>query len=314
MVRFLAVFLCLVIVPLSVRSEVLEELETVDSFRIMNEGWLSSLVGTQFEFLESPVSVAAKDNKLYFIDDVLMGLYVYDMASQQASNLKSVYKNLDRNSARLFVTDDQTLFVIDSFGSQVSKYSLSGSLITRFYDALNLNVPVDMCINPANQHVFIADAFFGHIIEFSATGDPLALHGIKEAGGTQAGRDIVGMACTEDELFIVSKLSKNINVFSFSGKLLRQITYLEIRSPSSIAVDSYGRVYVSDDFNDQIVIYGRDGGQLERFGRSGLGGGGTHFRKIKDLSIDGDYLYVADNLNRSIKIFIIHPPKESVVN
>ncbi len=312
MLRFWAILFCLTITPLSVRSEILEELETVDSFRTISEGWLSSIVGTEFEFLESPVSVAAKDNKIYFIDDVLMGLYVYDMVSQQASSLKSVYKQLKSNSARLFVTDDQTLFVIDSFGSQVSKYSLRGNLITNFYDPLNLNSPVDMCINPANQHVFIADAFFGHIIEFSATGNPLALHGIKEEGGTQAGRDIVGMACTDDELFVVSKLSKNINVFSFSGKFLRQIPRLEIRSPSSIAVDSYGRIYISDNFNDQIVIYSSAGGKPERFGRSGLGP--THFRKIKDLSIDGDYLYVADNMNHSIKVFIIKPPKERVVD
>jgi len=308
MFRAWILLLCLMTAPLSARSEILEEFDTIDSFRIINSGWLSAMVGTEFEFLESPTSVVAKDNRVYFIDDVLMGLFSYDLASQSASNFKKAYKGLKSNQGRLFISDDQALFVIDSFGSQVSKYDLIGNLITRFDSPLNLNSPVGMCINPLNQHVLIADAFFGHIIEFSAIGDPIALHGTNEKGSVQAGSDIIGMACTQDEMFVVSKLVKSINVFSFSGKFLRQIPRPEVRSPSAVAVDSYGRVYISDDFNDQISIYNASG-LLEQFGRSGVGP--LHFREIKDLSIDGDYLYVADNANRSIKILTIQPPKTS---
>lgn len=308
MLRAWVLLLSLVIVPFSVRSDMLEELDTIDSFRIISGGWLSAVIGTEFELIESPVSVAAKDNYIYFIDDVLMGLYAYDTASQKAANLKKIYKDLKSNSARLFISDAQELFVIDSSASQVSKYDLTENLITRFYNPLNLNFPVDMCINPLNNHVFIADAFFGHIIEFSATGDPVALHGIKEKDGVQAGSDIVGMACTQNEMFIVSKLTKTINVFSFSGEFLRQIPRPEVRNPTAIAVDSYDRIYISDDFNDQISIYSQKG-FLKQFGRSGVGP--LHFREIKDLSIDGDYLYVADTMNRSIKILVIIPPQKS---
>jgi len=309
MFRSWVLLLCLVVAPFSARSAILEELESIDSFRIINSGWLSTLVGTEFELIESPVSVAAKDNKIYFIDDVLMGLFSYDLVTQKASNLKTVYNNLKSNQARLFMSDDQELFVIDAFGGEVTKYDLIGNVITRFYDPLNLNAPIGMCINPMNNHVLIADGFFGHVIEFSATGDPLALYGIKEEGGVQAGSDIVGMACTQKEMFIVSKLTKTINVFSFSGELLDQIPRPEVRNPTAIAVDFYGRIYISDDVTDRISIYNSEG-LLEQFGRSGVGP--THFRGIKDLSIDGDYLYIADTMNRSIKILTILPPKESV--
>lgn len=306
MFRYWTLLICLMAAPFSARSEILEEFDSIDSFRIISAGWLSSLVGTEFEFIESPISVAAKDNKIYFIDDVLMGVFSYDLVSQKASNFKAVYNSLKSNQARLFISDNQELFVIDSFGSQVTQYDLMGNTITHFYNPLNLNAPVGMCINPLNNHVLIADAFFGHIIEFSATGDPLGLHGIKKKDSVQAGSDIIGMACTQEEMFIVSKLTKTINVFSFSGKLLRQIPRPEVRSPTAIAVDLYGRIYISDDFNDQISIYNNNG-LLKQFGRSGVGP--LHFREIKDLSIDGDYLYVADNMNRSIKILTITPPQ-----
>ncbi len=309
MLRAWVLLLCLVVVSFGARADILEESETIDSFRMIDSGWLSAVVGAEFEFIKNPISVAAKDNKVYFIDDVLMGLYVYDKASQQASKLKAPYGDLKSNSARLFISDDQELFVIDSFGNQVSKYDLIGNLITRFYAPLNLNSPVGMCINPLNDRVLIADAFYGHIIEFSSTGEPLGLHGIKKKDQVQAGSDIVGMACTDTEMFIVSKLSKNINVFSFSGEFLRAIPRKEVRSPTDIAVDAYGRIYVSDDFNDQIAIYNNEG-LITRMGRSGIGA--LHFREITDLSIDGDYLYVVDNMNRSIKVLIITPPKKQV--
>ncbi len=309
MLRVWVLSLCMIIVPVTARSELLEEFDTIDSFRIINEGWLSSLVGTEFELLESPISIAAKDNTVYFIDDVLMGLYAYNMTNQKASNLKSIYRNLKGNRARLFLSDNAELFVLDTFASDVSKYDLIGNLITRYYNPLNLNSPVGMCLNSLNGHVFIADAFFGHIIEFSATGDALELHGLKGKGEVQAGSDIVGMACNETEIFIVSKLSANINVFSFSGELLRQIARPEVRSPTAVAVDSYGHIYISDNFGDQIKIYNHSG-FVARFGRSGVGA--SHFRNITDLSVDGDYLYVADNMNRSIKVLTINPPsKES---
>lgn len=309
MLRAWAFLLCLTVVPFSARADILEEIETIDSFRMISSGWLSAAVGAEFEFIENPISVAAKDNKVYFIDDVLMSLYVYDKASQQASKLKAPYRDLKSNSARLFISDNQELFVIDSFGNQVSKYDLIGNLITRFYAPLNLNSPVGMCINPLNDRVLIADAFYGHIIEFSATGEPLGLYGMKKKGQVQAGNDIVGMACTETEMFIVSKLTKKINVFSFAGEFLRSISREEVRSPTDIAVDAYGRIYVSDDFNDQIAIYNNEG-FVKRMGRSGVGA--LHFREITDLSIDGDYLYVVDNMNRSIKVFMINPPKKNI--
>lgn len=306
MLRVWVVLFCLITAPVSARSEILEEIETIDSFRIISAGWLSSLVGVEFELIESPVSVAAKDNNVYFIDDVLMGLFSYNLVDQKVSNLKSIYSDLKGNSARLFLSDDQELFVIDAFGSQVSKYDLEGNLITHFYNPLNLNSPVGMCINPLNNHVFVADEFYSHIVEFSATGDAIALHGIKGKGKVTAGSDIVGLACNQTEMFVVSKLHKNINVFSFSGKLLRQIPRPEVRNPTAVAVDFYGRIYISDKLGDQIKIYDQSG-FIAPFGRSGVGD--SHFRGIKDLSIDGDYLYVADSVNRSIKILLITPPK-----
>ncbi len=304
------ILLALVIMPLSVQADepILEEFDSIESFRIIESGWLSALVGTEFEFIESPISVAAKDNQVFFIDDVLMGVFSYNMSDQRASNLKKIYRSLKSNQGRLFISDDQELFVMDAFGSQVLRYDLQGNLIAQFYNPSNLNSPVGLCIHPFNDHVLVADAFFGHVIEFSTSGDPLALHGIKEKGGVQAGSDIVGMACTENEMFIVSKLMPKINVFSFSGELLRQIPRHEVRNPTAVAVDAYGRVYISDEFSDQISIYS-DAGLITKFGRSGVGP--EHFRGIKDLSVDGDYLYVADHLNRSIKILRINSPNES---
>lgn len=304
MIRAGCFFLFLFLASTGARSDILVSSDSIDSFRTISNGWLSSVVGTESKFIESPVAVTARNNIVYFIDDRLMGLYAYDRVAQSARSLKSVYAKLTRNPARLFLSEDNELFVIDSFGSQVLRYDLMGNFIARYSNPLNLNSPVGMCINPINQNVLIADSFYSHLIEFSPSGQAIELHGFKGAGETPAGNHIIGMACGEKSVFIVSKFSSDINVFSYSGKFLYKISRPEARNPTAIAVDQFDRVYISDDFDDQIKIYD-DSGLTSRFG--GSGSDASHFRSIKDLWIDGDELYVADNMNRRIQVFLINP-------
>lgn len=304
MFRSWVFFLCLATASMGVRSDILESSETIDRFRVINSGWLSSIAGTESKHIESPVAITAKNNMVYFIDDRLMGLYAYDMVSQGASSLKSVYAKLSRNPARLFLSDDNDLFVIDSFGSQVLRYDLMGNFLTRYSNPSNLNSPVGMCLNPLNQNILIADSFYSHIVEFSLTGQAIQLHDLKGAGERQAGNHITSMACGVNAVFVVSKFTPDINVFSYSGKFLHKIPRSEARIPTAIAVDQFDRVYLSDDFDDQIKIYDTTG-LIARFG--GSGSGPLNFRGIKDLWIDANQLYVADNMNRRIQVFFINP-------
>jgi len=164
---------------------------------------------------------------------------------------------------------------------------------------------VGVCVNPSNNHVFVADGFYSHIIEFTESGDPVALHGKRTRGQTQAGNNIIGMACNDQELYIVSKLSDEINVFTFSGKLIRQIPRKEVHNPTAVALDQYNRVYISDAFDDRIRVYD-DQRMIVEFGGAGMDD--FSFRDIRGLWVDNSFLYVADSMNRRIQILNITRP------
>ena len=72
--------------------------------------------------------------------------------------------------------------------------------------------------------------------------------------------------------------------------------------PSSIALDSEEKLYISDDFTSQIVTYDKDGNCLGGWGTKGSGDGelngpsGVEFDK-------NDNLYVVDGLNNRVQVF-----------
>lgn len=304
----LLVAMVLALSAFTTRADILSGYDSIDEFRLVDSGWMAALIGTESYWLQGPTSTVASRNLVYFLDDGHNSLYVYDVSTQSAKTMDSAYRMVDGKTARLYLGPHHQLYVIDSFGNQVLQFGFNGDFVTRYVDPMNLNTPVGVCVNPHNKNVMIADSYYSHIIEFGQDGSPLALHGLRSRSGAQAGNNIVAMACTEEAMYVVSKLSYDINVFNYAGQLLHKISRKEVRNPTSIAVDQYGRIYVSDFHNDQIHVY-NEKGYIESYG--GMGSEMMSFRDIKSLWVDGNFLYVSDSMNRRIQILNINHPSQS---
>ena len=303
MIKIFSLFIGLMLVSLSARSEILESYDSIDEFRISGSSWMSAVVGSESVLLERPVAVAVDNNLVFFVDDGLNALYVYDLVTRQASTLSSAFGKIESQEPRLFISNRKALFVVDPLGNQILKFNFQGELFTIYDDPLNLNTPVGVCVNPNNGHLYVADSFYSHIIEFGEGGDPLAIHGLRRGGQTQAGNNIIGMACNDTGMFVVSKLSQFINVFSYSGELIRQIPRPEVHNPTAVTIDQFDRVYISDAFDDRIRIYDQSK-MIAEFGAEG--NDALTFRAIKGLWADKYFLYVADSLNRRIQVLSIN--------
>ena len=73
-------------------------------------------------------------------------------------------------------------------------------------------------------------------------------------------------------------------------------------SPTSVALDSRGHVYVSDEFTHRITEYDADGAFLSKWGMHGSGDG--ELDGPSGLAFDGeDKLYVVDHLNNRVQKF-----------
>jgi DNA-binding beta-propeller fold protein YncE len=91
--------------------------------------------------------------------------------------------------------------------------------------------------------------------------------------------------------------SEFLGVFGSFGSDQGQFT-----TPAGLAVDSAGRVYLSDESLHRISVFGPDGGFLSMFGEHGSGP--AQFDWPSGMAFDGDdNLYVSDTQNNRVQMF-----------
>lgn len=80
-------------------------------------------------------------------------------------------------------------------------------------------------------------------------------------------------------------------------------------SPTDIAIDADNRVFVTDQFNNRICVFDRQGNSLWSCGREGYWeegeADGDRFMLPTSLTIEGEHLVVNDLVNRALKVFRI---------
>ena len=83
----------------------------------------------------------------------------------------------------------------------------------------------------------------------------------------------------------------------------------EFRSPTDVALDSRGRLFVADQNNNRIQVFDADGNYLWQFGSAGytddLVADAEKFLLPVSLCIEHDMLIVNDLVNRALKVFRI---------
>ncbi len=129
-----------------------------------------------------------------------------------------------------------------------------------------------------------------------------------------------GIAVSPDgEIYIADSLNNRISKWQLrgTGQVFFDSTFTwrepddEAYSftPTDIAIDSRNRLFVTDQFNDCIRVFDRDGKDLWSYGYSGycddLETDYERFMLPTSLVIDGEELIVNDLVNRALKIFRI---------
>jgi|GEM_PF-855580 len=121
------------------------------------------------------------------------------------------------------------------------------------------------------------------------------------------------------EIFIADSLNNRISKWQLTGSgqvLFDQIfSWQEPRikdycfTPTDIAIDGEDRLFVTDQFNDRIRVFDREGKGLWSYGKTGycddLDEEYEKFMLPTSLAIDKDELYINDLVNRALKIFRI---------
>jgi sugar lactone lactonase YvrE len=201
------------------------------------------------------------------------------------------------------VSQDNVLYISDTFSGVIHRYDLKSrevSYITQAGDE-QLASPVAVAVDH-EQNLYVSDSINAKVYKFNSHGS--FLNALVPPDGF---RRPAGIAITDlGEKFIVDALANKLHRFTLQDKYLgefpKQAAGEELNTPSHVAVDNAGNVYITDAMNFVVRSYDKNGNFLRRIG--GAGDVPGSFSRPKGLALDSDSnIYVVDANHDNIQIF-----------
>jgi DNA-binding beta-propeller fold protein YncE len=167
-----------------------------------------------------------------------------------------------------------------------------------------LKVPLNVTVD-GDGNCYVADTGREQVVMFDKNGGYLGAIG---KGGEMKPRDV---AVNKDRIFVADLMKHNVHVFEKSSrKPLFDIPHSEdqtnrtrrLFTPTNLALDSKGNVYVCDSGAFHVQVYDPTGTYLRTVGEMGDSLG--QFARPKGIAIDrDDRLYVVDAMSQVVQIF-----------
>ncbi len=193
---------------------------------------------------------------------------------------------------RIFVADpgQRSVLVFDREARGVTRWNGNAQF--------PLFLPIGLAFDGEGR-LFVSDSFAAQVVVFEPTGKPVAAFGkgiLKRPGGlafdARRGRLYVADVKLNQVLFFDARtfqLLKAIGGQSTSGNP----EVGRFSAPTNLALDSAGRLYVTDTWNCRVQVFDPEGNFVRAFGTQGNQPG--KFARPKGIAIDSeDHVYVAD--------------------
>ena len=161
--------------------------------------------------------------------------------------------------------------------------------------------PLNITIDDAGNR-FVADPVRGEVVMYDA-GDSY----VRSYGGGYKWKP-VDLATLEGLLYVVDSENREVKVFDIeTGETIRALGRSNkpeenLGLPTNINIGADKRLYITDSGRFQVVIYDRDGHQLDTIGKPGANLG--HFARPRGIALDQKGLvYVVDAAFENVQIF-----------
>lgn len=266
---------------------------------ILSDGMLT---GPDVVRFMRPVAVAARGPLVYIADAGLGRLFSYDLSLDRLRvvlDLKGVVRG---EVSDIFVAPDLSFYLADADGARVLHFDRDGNLLKTLQDPLNIGRPVTVVVNDQTGYIFIADGFNDDVLVFNPAGQLQGGIGIRGNGAGKF-RGITALAQGPDGYYVATRYgAARVQVMGYDGEYRASFQKDTVTFPTAIAVGADNRAYVSDYLSDDIKVFAA-GKLVQTLGGHGSAPG--RFRRIADLWLDGNSLYVADSLNGRIQILTL---------
>ncbi len=223
--------------------------------------------GTKPRFaLGTPYGLAVDSKGLVYVADTKVGaVFIFDPENKDVGFIKH---GVDARFGRIFglaIDDADRLFVSDGQYNHVLVFNKNHKLEAQFGDGI-MNDPAGLAIDEENRFLYVASTGSDQILVYDAD---------------------------------TFKLLRKIGT---PGKNHTLTTPGDFSSPTNVAVDGDGNLYVADTLNDRIEEFDADGNFIRTFGKNGDGPG--EFTRPKGIAVDCDgHVWVADAMMNRLQVF-----------
>lgn len=244
--------------------------------------------------LRTPVSISARNNSIYLVDNGFKRIFRYDHAQQ---TLAQFTNQTFATAASVYVAPDMTIYVADPMAGQVLHFNWDATQLPSFSAPGHLARPVSVVVDGGGGRVLVADALYDQIVVFNNLGMPLSIIKSPEV------RAISAITSGPDGIYVTDRLARRVAVLGWNGEFRYAFGSGDLSEPGAIAVSRDNVVFVGDNFDNIIKVY-RDGLLLFKIGGAGVTPG--NFSNIGGLAVDGRMLYVTDSQNARVQIMQIN--------
>ena len=196
------------------------------------------------------------------------------------------------------------LYVCDTIGAQVHVLDFEARTWDHFKPAVSGGIKKIINISVDSEKIrYVVDPLRGEVIINSPDGQFVAAIAGEEK------MKPVGLAVSEDRIFIGDLEQKKVHVYDKAGRqLLFSIPLTpdneqeQLFAPTNIALDQKGNIYVSDTGAFRVQQYDPEGNYLRTYGSHGDSPG--QFARNKGIAVDRNgILYAVDAASQTIQMF-----------
>jgi len=201
------------------------------------------------------------------------------------------------------VSDENILYIADPFAGIVHRYDLEFRTVSYISKAGDeqLKSPVAIAVDH-EQNLYISDSVISKVFKLGSNG--ILIKELSPVGGFKRP---AGIAITvSGEKYIVDVLANKLHKFSKDDFYLGEFPKLsdkdELNTPSYVAVDVEGNVYIIDAMNFAVKLYDNKGTFVRKIGEAGDVPG--TFARPKGIALDSENnIYVVDATHDNAQIF-----------
>ena len=272
--------------------------DAVDRLLLREQSVGAGLLGTSpagtagFAGFMNPTALAAEGDTLFVGDPGLRRVYRVELDSREVTPVAP----LGGATPRLRVGIARSWFLIPPTGNVVREFDPDGKLRAE-YTSVEFTQAVDALREPRSGRIWVFD-FSGTVYEFSPGGSLLESRRILADRGTAVQAAVAG----PEFAYVLDRTCACVIELDQHGLPMRMIADGELAFANDLAVDDYGRIWVTQQDQAQITLIDHNE-SLHHIDLRAVG-----LNRLSALTIAGGRLFAADPTTASVTVFRLLPP------